>query len=363
MTLQALPEDLQRRLASLLDAKSLCRQVDVPWCTRVATSIVGPLRMFANCTATHPPKFQCLEMAHSANLKGGILNSAVYDRFAAVSRAAHNAAAAAEIRFVNKAYRARKASGAFARRNADRVTSLGAYYAPDFASIQMYRQLRDLKLELGVEEAKIALLPCSLTKLFVYVCAQNIDWEDFRPLRCLQDLTIYNDDATSGITVQLDDSFATALPLLRVFDVSPGVPRWRLPLLETTAKVVMPHLVEFTTYEVNLVHLDLHFMSALKSLTLHDCTISTVSAACSTMILCNCWMRKGTVLETPNLCSLKIDGGGLHRLDGSKCRHALSILCKNNSSIEWVGAKPNVDPREFVEPEFFLIYRSLVMTY
>ena len=60
-----------------------------------------------------------------------------------------------------------------------------------------------------------------------------------------------------------------------------------------------------------------------------------------------CRMKHGTVLVAPNLRSLNIHEGypyegGLYKLDGSKCRHALSILCRN-SSIEWVGAKPNIE--------------------
>ena len=148
--------------------------------------------------------------------------------------------------------------------------------------------------------------------------------------------------------VLLDDSFATALPLLRVFHVHSGLNKQHNMALETTAKVVMPHLVEFEILNVNIVHLDLHFMSALKSLRLINCNVSTVSAACSTMVLKYCRMREGTVLVTPNLRSLTVDKGGLYKLDGSKCRHALSIWCKA-SYIEWVGAKPNVkNPREDV---------------
>ena len=196
---------------------------------------------------------------------------------------------------------------------------------------------------LGVEKEKIALLPCSLTQLAVGLRARSIDWEIFRSLCCLQDLNIYNEDNMTGFGIQLDDSFATALPLLRVFGVSPGVYNRQNVALETTAKVVMPHLVELRVSYVNMVHLDLHFMSTLKSLSLSDCIVSAprsaVSAACSTMVLHNCQMRKGTVLVTPNLRSLIIYGGGLHKLDGSKCRHALSILFKE-SSIEWVGPSP-----------------------
>ena len=112
--------------------------------------------------------------------------------------------------------------------------------------------------------------------------------------------------------------------------------------LKTTAEAVMPYLDEFKISNVKIVHLDLRFMSALKGLSLVDCTVSTVSAACSTMVLICCWMKEGTVLLTPNLRSLTIYGGGLHKLDGSECRHALSTLCRN-SSIEWVGAQPNVE--------------------
>ena len=121
--------------------------------------------------------------------------------------------------------------------------------------------------------------------------------------------------------------------------------------LETTAKVVMPHLVELTLMHVDVVHLDLHFMSALKNLSLEKCIVSTASAACSTMVLKHCSMNEAMVLVTANLRSLTLEWGDhLHKLDGSRCRHALSILCKN-SSIEWVGAKPNIENlREVVYP-------------
>ena len=193
----------------------------------------------------------------------------------------------------------------------------------------------------------MALMPCSLTKLVVSLRTWSIDWETFRSLRCLQELEVCSDSGEPGDDVQLDDSFATALPLLRVLHVSPGVFH-RHAALETTAKVVMPHLVELSKSHVNVVHLDLHFMSALNSLDLFGSTISTVSADCSTMLLHACRMREGLVLVTPKLRSVNILGGGLHKLDGSKCRHALSTLCKH-SSIEWVGAKPNVGSLEKIE--------------
>ena len=287
----------------------------------------------------------------------------MYDRFAAVSRATRDAAAAAEIRFVDKTYAIRRAS-TFALRNADRVTSLGAYFAPNFPSIQMYSQLQDLVLNLGslssLEKANVALLPCSLTKLVITLRTWSINWENFRPLCCLQELKVYNRKDWSGSKVQLDDSFATALPLLKVFHMEAGtfdppelvrvIDRPYMPLA-TTAIVVMPHLVELLIMQANMVHLDLHFMSALKSICLINCTVSTVSAACSTMMLDSWWIKKfkmGTVLVTPNLRSLTIYNGGLHKLDGSKCRHALSILYRH-SSIEWVGAKPNLEKYSSIE--------------
>ena len=179
-----------------------------------------------------------------------------------MSRATRDAAAAAEIRFADYAYAIPGAS-AFALRNADRVRSLGTFEAPDFATIQPYSQLRDLEIELASVSANVALLPCSLTKLEVDLCFWSIDWDNFRQLRCLQELQISNfRGSTSGFSVQLDDSFATALPRLRVFHVSPG--RYNVPYaaLETTARLVMPHLVEFNISHMNTVHLDLHFMSA-----------------------------------------------------------------------------------------------------
>ena len=245
-------------------------------------------------------------------------------------------AAAAEIRFVHNTYYTRGAI-AFARRNADRVTSLGAYPATNFASIRMYSQLRDLALLLGVKIAEIAMLPCSLTKLVISFHTVHIDWETFRPLCCLQELQVYILGKEADSRFQLNDSFATALPLLRVFCVIPAI---RKMALKTTAKVVLPHLVEFEIFNMNTVHLDMRFMSALKSLSLVDCNVSTVSAACSTMILESCWMREVAVLVSPNLRSLTIDGGGVHKLAGSTCRHALSILCKT-SSVEWIGATPS----------------------
>ena len=150
---------------------------------------------------------------------------------------------------------------------------------------------------------------------------------------------ICNQGSEASFGVQLDDSFATALPLLR----SISVEMYGYGALETTAKVVMLYLVELTIAAVNVEYLDLRFMSALKSLSLLGCTVSTVSAACSTMRLDICRMREGTVLVTPNLRSLTIDRGGLHKLDGSRCQHALSILCMNRSFIDWVGAMPNVE--------------------
>ena len=276
--------------------------------------------------------------------------AAAYDRFATVSRATRDAAAAAEIRFVHEAYYTRGAT-AFALRNVNRVKSLGAFGAPDLASIQMYSQLQDLVLDLGLEIATIALLPHSLTKLVLSLDTVRIDWEVFRPLCCLQELRVYNRGRIADL-VQLNDIFATALPLLRVFHVSPGQ---RNAALETTAKVVVPHLVELDISRVNLVHLDLHFMSALKSLTLRNCNVFTVSAACSTMVLKGCWMREGTVLVIPNLRSLTISYGGLCELDGSECRHALSIVCRG-SSIEWVGAQcRNFQGSRNLEPGRFLI--------
>ena len=272
----------------------------------------------------------------------------MYTRFAAVSRAAHDAAAAAKIRFVDNTYRTRGAIE-FARRNADRVTSLGAFLALDFASIRMYCQLGDLQLDLELGRENVALLPCSLTELVITLDTVRMDWSIFRPLCCLQELDIYNWDCTPGFGVQLDDSFATALPLLRVFHVSPG---FHNQSLATTAKVVMPHLVELTMSNVNIVHLNLHFMTALKSLRLSVCTVSIVSAACNTMELCGCGMKEGTVLVTPNLRSLTIYTGGLHKLDGSRCRYALSIMCYFDSSIEWVGAEPHVENLRDVAENF-----------
>ena len=158
-----------------------------------------------------------------------------------MSRATCDAAAAAEIRFVNTTYNNGRAI-AFARRNADRVTSLGAFVAPSFAAIQPYSQLRDLDIgALGVEIAKISLLPRSLIKSVVSLQTVRIDWRIFGPLCCLQELQVFYYSSKGGSGIQLDDSFATALPLLRVFDVSPGV---RTEALETNAEVVMPHLVE-----------------------------------------------------------------------------------------------------------------------
>ena len=219
-----------------------------------------------------------------------------------MSRATRDAAAAAELRFVDNTY-ATQGAVAFARRNADRVRSLGDYFAPDLASIQMYSQLQDLGLHLEQDRGEIALLPRSLTKLDVSLDNWSIDWENFRPLGCLQELHISSPDGKwSDLEVQLDDSFATALPLLKTFHMSPGLDCRRGVALKTTAKVVMPHLAELTiASRVQVVHLDLRFMSALKWLQLVDCAVSTVSAACRTMILIKCWMKKGTVLVTPNL--------------------------------------------------------------
>ena len=270
----------------------------------------------------------------------------MYYRFAAVSRATCDAAAAAEIRFVRNIYGTHRAND-FARRNADRVTSLGTFEAPDFASIQLYTQLRDLELELGGEGPEVALLPCSLTKLTLTLQSTCINWENFQPLCCLQELQIDTWGYKLHDKVQLDDSFATALPLLRVLILYPGLSRGRLNIdnsmaLETSSKAVMLHLIELNIFGLDVVHMDLDFMSALKSLRLFMCTVSTVSAACSTMVLEACRIRVSLVLLTPNLRSLTTCWDGLYKLDGSRCRHALSILCKNNSSIEWVGAEPHV---------------------
>ena len=272
-------------------------------------------------------------MAHSADLSG-VNTAAAYDRFAAVSRATRDAAAAADIRFFRRTY-ATQGAKAFALRNADRVKSLGTFIAPDFASIQMYTRLRDVELELGPETAKIALLPRSMTKLVISLRTMRIDWENFRPLCCLQELQVYKSYSTG------DDSFATALPLLRVFHLTLTMHGLHYVALETSAKVVMPHLVELKISHTKIVHLDLRFVSALKRLSLVECTFSTVSAACRTMRLEFCFMREGRVLVTPNLRSLFVFLGGQHKLDGSRCQHALSIVCKD-SSVEWVGARPIV---------------------
>ena len=265
-----------------------------------------------------------------------------------MSRATRDAAAAAEIRFVDKAY-ATEGATAFALRNADRVKSLGPFKAPDFDSIQPYSQLQDLELKVETDGAKIALLPCSLRKLLVELPIsriRRIDWKTFRPLCSLQVLKINPTPGKSFIVIQLDDSFATALPLLRVFHVEASW-KWLGAMLITTAKVAMPHLVEVTLSWVTTVDLDLRFMSALESLSLHHCNVCVVSAACCTMVLDSCWARIfwGMVLVTPHLRSLTTNGGGLYMLDGSRCRNALSILCMH-SSIEWVGAKPKIENLE-----------------
>ena len=62
-----------------------------------------------------------------------------------MSTATHDAAAAAEIRFYSCAT---DRATAFARCNADRVTSLGNFLVPDVASVQPYSQLQDLVLKL-----------------------------------------------------------------------------------------------------------------------------------------------------------------------------------------------------------------------
>ena len=165
-----------------------------------------------------------------------------------MSRATRDAAAAAEICFVRNTYATRISSHAFAQRNADRVTSLGYYFALNFASIRIYSQLRDLELELDPKRENVALLPRSLTKLVVILCSWSIDWENVRPLRYLQWLQVHNRGDKPGSGVQLDDSFAIALPLLRVFHMSPGI---RTEALATTARVVMPHLVVLTLDQVN----------------------------------------------------------------------------------------------------------------
>ena len=221
-----------------------------------------------------------------------------------MSRVARKAAAAAEIRFVDATCNTQRAI-AFAQRNADGVTSLGDVVAPNFASIQPYSQLQDLVLKQKVKEANVTLLPCTLTKLVLSLCTVRIDWESFRPLPCLQELRIDTRGSKSGSGAQLDDSFATVLPLLRVLHITPGMHSRHYMALETTAKVVMPHLVELTLTHVNIVHLDLRFMSALKSLSLldsiNDTKGSTVSAACITKRVEYCGMWEGTVLVTPNL--------------------------------------------------------------
>ena len=126
-----------------------------------------------------------------------------------MSRATRDAAAAAKIRFVDNTYCSCRATDFFARRNADRVTSLGAFVAPDFASIQMYSQLRDVELELGADIAKIALLPRSLTELVLRLHTMRIFWENFRPLCCLQELEVNNQETSQT----LESSWMTALQL------------------------------------------------------------------------------------------------------------------------------------------------------
>ena len=64
-----------------------------------------------------------------------------------MSRATRDAAAAAEVRFVDNTYAARGAS-TLALRNADRVTSLCDNVVPktDIDSIRMFTRLRDLDM-------------------------------------------------------------------------------------------------------------------------------------------------------------------------------------------------------------------------
>ena len=173
-------------------------------------------------------------------------------------------------------------------RNADRVTDLGSYHAKNVASIQPFSQLQRLVLTLESERTEVALFPCSLIKLLITLCNVRMHWKMFPPLCCLQELDLRARYQTPGLRVQLDDSFAVALPLFRVFRVCDRRYTDLGVALETRAKVVMPHLVELTIYQFDTVHLDLRFMSALKSLTLLDCTVSTVSAACSTMVMFTC---------------------------------------------------------------------------
>ena len=269
-----------------------------------------------------------------------------------MSRATRDAAAAAEIQFVRFVLHTSCKATAFALRNADRMTSLGSYHATNIASIQPFSQLQHLVLTLESKRKEAALLPCYLTKLFITLRSMRMKWKIFPPLCCLQELDLHVRDRPSGGVVQLSDTFATALPLLTVFHVQTW--KWHGTVLETTAKAVMPHLVELDIALMKIMHLDLRFMSAPRSLDLYDCTVSTVSAACSTMVLDRLdGIGEGTVLVTPNLRSLTTVGHrgvGLYKLDGSGCRLALSIVCKLGS-IEWVGAKPKVETfRGMVHP-------------
>ena len=251
-----------------------------------------------------------------------------------MSRATRDAAAAAEIHFGQNTYTTRRAT-LFAQRNADRVTSLGAFVAPNFASIRIYSQLRDLGLKVGRARANIALLPCSLTRLGITLQGMNINWEVFRPLCNLQELRIFGLDCILWDKVELDNSFATALPLLRVLHVDArpcdNAALW------TSTKVAMPHLVELSVFCLKKVHLDLHSLSGLKKISLVHCATCDVSRASSTMTQYDCSIKQGMLT---NLRSMILHGG-LHMRDGSDCWHDCSILCVL-TPITWVGAQPKI---------------------
>ena len=221
----------------------------------------------------------------------------------------------------------------FALRTAHRVSSLGAFRAPDYASIEPFSLLRELKLKRTFEADKIALLPRALETLHLRPTGVSIDWEPFRRLGWLKELKMCCLVLPEG-RVQVGDSFANALPNLTNLWIKAIFTDGTSAPLAATAKVGMPRMDSLTLCHVDLGHLGLDFMPALRTLNLCNSTVSSISTACSTLQLTNCQLRVSLLLP-PTLRSLTVIGGGPHRLDRTLCRQTFTFA-HADTSVEWV---------------------------
>ena len=256
-----------------------------------------------------------------------------YNSFAAVSTATREAAEEVEIRFADDDYDSDVHARDFALRNAHRVSSLGAFRAPDYASIDSFSLLRELKLKRTFEADKFALLPRALEKLDLRPSGVSIDWEPFQRLGWLRELKLFCLVLPEG-RVQLGDSFANALPNLTTLWIRAVFADGTCAPLAATAKMAMPRMDSLTLCHVDLGHLGLDFMPALRTLSLCNSTVSSISTACSTLQLTNCQLRVSLLLP-PTLRSLTVIGGGPHRLDRSLCRQTFTFA-HADTPVEWV---------------------------